>query len=258
MVKLSNKDYEEMAEKYKKANNRALRLKNEKHKLNEKFKDLASNSRRKFKEFKSDIEDLETALKNKSEKIADLRQEVKKERAEKIMYKNRIDFSKEKDDIIKYILKLKAQNYLIGRIHKLIQREFDEKWDFDKIQKYLDIDNLNMDLKDYYYKEKDKYDKIREKDDERSRQNDMDNMDYMLNKVNIIIEKMDTNNSEDTRLLLKAIRTFSDVVDKKQKLNKELNGGDVIINERIQNITDSLDKKVEDIVEINQTDIEIC
>ena len=140
-------------------------------KLNNKYKKLQTNTKVKFRDYKNDKKELQDSLNRKVEECEQLRKDLKAQKAKTKMYKDRLQFDYDEKKVVKLILKLHAENKLIGRIHKAIQANFDRVWDFDRIQKYLNIENLDIEFRKYYYKKRDEYEEIREIEDNRERNN---------------------------------------------------------------------------------------
>ena len=219
-------------------------------KLHALYKRIQTNSRIQFRKYKSEIDDLKSALERTQEEKKKLEIENKslKERINNL--KKSMELVQDDETIIKFILKLHAENKLIGRIHKAIQERFDVVWEFDRIQKYLNIENLDTELRKYYYEKRDEYEQIRQIEDNRERLNDIENLNYLLNQVNIIIENADLNDKGDQETFLKAIRSFTDLIDKKKALNKELSQNEVVISDRTKKLNEELNDEFDELAVI--------
>jgi len=219
-------------------------------KLHALYKRIQTNSRIQFRKYKSEIDDLKSALERTQEEKKKLEIENKslKERINNL--KKSMELVQDDKTIIKFILKLHAENKLIGRIHKAIQERFDVVWEFDRIQKYLNIENLDTELRKYYYEKRDEYEQIRQIEDNRERLNDIENLNYLLNQVNIIIENADLNDKGDQETFLKAIRSFTDLIDKKKALNKELSQNEVVISDRTKKLNEELNDEFDELAVI--------
>ena len=193
----------------------------------------------------SEKKDLETKYKKQVDELSKQISKLTKQNTELRAMKTVV---LEDEEFLKAMLEEKAKNKTIS----MIKREFNLKYNKDLtnqdiIDRIGNIQDLSIDLQEFYYKKMKDNNKNREIIDEIERKNDLDRFNILYDKLDSLLASLDEDNPEHKQLIINTTDKMVSLMDKKNKINK-----DVIGDNKLSGFKEDVDKIMEN---YNKTNI---